>query len=219
MLGLKSTAARGVRASTGRRSRQCAVRPQALFGWGKPKDDDAPTKEDFKRWKEEEKEEAFKIQQELLAKRRTGSAIVEANERRRNVKATVANKKAERQNERDLLAQGIMPETLKNWKPYEKKEDAEGTSGIIVPLLPFGMRKYDEGERFDLRSPYADMGWVDPEETDMMAGIKNFSKKFLNFSGKSEPQGEMKPIVWASDYQKYKKDKDDAAKQAKKQKE
>jgi hypothetical protein len=29
-----------------------------------------------------------------------------------------------------------------------------------VPLLPFGLRKYDEGERFDLRSPYADDGWV-----------------------------------------------------------
>jgi len=31
-------------------------------------------------------------------------------------------------------------------------------------------RKYDEGERFDLRSPYADDGWVDPEETDAFAG-------------------------------------------------
>jgi hypothetical protein len=33
-------------------------------------------------------------------------------------------------------------------------------SGLVVPLLPFGMPKYDAGERFDLRSPYADDGWV-----------------------------------------------------------
>ncbi len=52
----------------------------------------------------------------------------------------------------------------------QKKEDAEASSGIVVPLLPFGIRQYDEGERFDLRSPYADDGWVDPEETDMFAG-------------------------------------------------
>lgn len=31
-------------------------------------------------------------------------------------------------------------------------------------------RSYDEGERFDLRSPYADDGWVDPDEVDAFAG-------------------------------------------------
>ncbi len=36
-------------------------------------------------------------------------------------------------------------------------------------VLP-GLRQFDEGERFDLRSPYADDGWVDPEETDMLSG-------------------------------------------------
>lgn len=29
-----------------------------------------------------------------------------------------------------------------------------------MPLLPFGLKEFDEGERFDLRSPYADEGWV-----------------------------------------------------------
>ncbi len=28
----------------------------------------------------------------------------------------------------------------------------------MVPLLPFGIKKYDDGERFDLRSPYSDGG-------------------------------------------------------------
>lgn len=72
-------------------------------------------------------------------------------------------------------------------------------------LAHAGNRKYDEGERFDLRSPYADEGWVDPEETDMFAGFKNFGKKFLNFTGK-EPESEQgKPIIWASQYEEYKK--------------
>jgi hypothetical protein len=48
---------------------------------------------------------------------------------------------------------------------YKNKEDETATSGLVVPLLPFGMPKYDAGERFDLRSPYADDGWVDPDET------------------------------------------------------
>jgi hypothetical protein len=48
---------------------------------------------------------------------------------------------------------------------YKNKEDEQANSGLIVPLLPFGMPKFDAGERFDLRSPYADDGWVDPDET------------------------------------------------------
>lgn len=43
---------------------------------------------------------------------------------------------------------------------YDAKTEKNSNSGIVIPLLPFGMRKYDEGERFDLRSPYSDDGWV-----------------------------------------------------------
>jgi hypothetical protein len=39
----------------------------------------------------------------------------------------------------------------------------------VVPLFPFGIRKYDEGERFDLRLPYAEDGWVDPDEVRVAA--------------------------------------------------
>ena len=162
--------------------------------------------------------------------------------------------------------QGIIPESLKNWKNYKKKEDAKGwTDGIVVPLLPFGLKEFDEGERFDLRSPYADEGWVsvqagsrhtfklemysygyvlmmvqvDPEETDMWAGLKKISTKvrtivcclpiscvrvgflifmppqILNFSGNNDEYREQygKPILWAKDYEKYKQDKE-AAKNA-----
>jgi len=101
-----------------------------------------------------EKADQMRIQQDLLKKRRSGSLIEEASARRQNVRKTVDARKAERKQERDALAEGRMPETLKKWNPYAE-ENREANSGIVVPLLPFGMRKYDEGERFDLRSPYA----------------------------------------------------------------
>jgi len=164
------------------------VKTQALFGWGKKQDTS-------------DKDEQFRMQQELLEMRRTGGAIKEANARRQKVAEVVAERKAARKSERDALARGEMPESLGKWKNYANKDDAEGTSGIVVPLLPFGMRKYDEGERFDLRSPYADDGWVDPEETDAWAGFKKIGEKLLNFSGKSK-QEERKPIIWASQYEK-----------------
>lgn len=69
---------------------------------------------------------------------------------------------------------------------YKTKVDSEARSGIVVPLLPFGRREYDEGERFDLRSPYADDGWVDPEEVDAWAGFKKIGEKLLNFGGQKK---------------------------------
>ncbi len=139
--------------------------------------------------------------------------------------------------------------------PEEQPTDRDPTRDFItrpttqVPLNPLGMRMFDEGERFDLRSPYSggclygmaqtsrliggavpsqtlrrsahlrtipstvyspsnpiqspsnasptpsnliqsDMGWVDPDETDAFAGIKNIGKKLLNFGGwKREVRG------------------------------
>ncbi len=49
----------------------------------------------------------------------TCSCLQEAYERRRKVKETVQERQRLRQEEKDQLAQGIMPETLKNWKPCE----------------------------------------------------------------------------------------------------
>jgi hypothetical protein len=57
---------------------------------------------------------------------------------------TMAQRKAARQAEKDALARGEVPETLKGWRNYSSKEDEQGTSGLVVPLLPFGIRKYDE---------------------------------------------------------------------------
>lgn len=193
-----------------RSSRRTCVRPAALFGWGKKEEE-----VDNYDYKKAEKEDQYRTQQELLEARRNGSLIKEANTRRRKVQDTLGERRAARQLEKDQLAEGVIPETLKNWKNYNTKKDEEATSGIVVPLLPFGINKYDEGERFDLRSPYADEGWVDPNEVDMWAGLKNIGKKILNFSGNNDEYREQygKPILWARNYEKYKKDKEAKDKQ------
>lgn len=72
---------------------------------------------------------------------------------------TLAARQELRRKEKESLAEGVVPDTLKDWRPYKNKADENLTSGIIVPLLPFGIREYDDGERFDLRLPYADEGW------------------------------------------------------------
>ncbi len=44
------------------------------------------------------------------------------------------------------------------------KEAVKG--GIPFPMASFGMPEFDGGERFDLRGPYADEGWVDPKDLE-----------------------------------------------------
>lgn len=179
-------------------SRTRTVRTQALFGFGKK--DSSSTD-----YRKEEKEEMFRQQQELLEARRSGRTLQDASARRQKVSETLAERKAARRAERDALARGEMPDSLKKWRNYSNKDDETANSGLVVPLLPFGMPKFDAGERFDLRSPYADDGWVDPEETDAWAGFKKIGEKLLNFGGQSKPK-EQKPIIWASQYDKYVKE-------------
>jgi hypothetical protein len=44
---------------------------------------------------------------------------------------------------------------------------------IIIPVNPMGMPEYDGGERFDLRLPYVDNGWVD-EDADFFKQVGRF---------------------------------------------
>ena len=66
-------------------------------------------------------------------------------------------------------------ENRKKFKERQAMEEPEPTSGfrIIVPITPFGMPEYDGGERFDLRLPYVDNGWVD-EDADPMKQFRRF---------------------------------------------
>ena len=58
----------------------------------------------------------------------------------------------------------------------------------IIPLIPIGMPEYDGGERFDLRLPYVDNGYVDDE-----SGLSDFGRglgKLFGFGGKKEKKEE-----------------------------
>lgn len=206
MLSAPATAGKAQIAAAGRPSRPSrallARPPSALFGGlfgggggGKREKSQA----------ELDKEEQYRVQMELLEARRSGSAIRQASERRQKVAETLAERKNARAAEKAALARGEIPESLGTWRNYKNKGDetADGRSGrggIVLPLNPLGMREYDEGERFDLRSPYADGAYVDDDEETAWDSIRNFAKKTLNFRGR-EGAEEInskygKPIKW-----------------------
>lgn len=54
--------------------------------------------------------------------------------------------------------------------------------GIIIPQVPFGNAKYDNGERFDLRLPYVDEGYVDES-----ASLGNTLKRLFGFGKETKP--------------------------------
>lgn len=60
-----------------------------------------------------------------------------------------------------------------------QKKDEVPKWGIIIPIAPFGMPEYDGGERFDLRLPHVDNGWVDEDASfgKTMARIFRWQKK------------------------------------------
>jgi len=59
-----------------------------------------------------------------------------------------------------------------------------------------------KGERFDLRSPYADGAYVDDDEETAWDSIRNFGKKALNFRGRAGAEEINskygKPIKWVN---------------------
>eukprot|EP01025_Chloroclados_australasicus_P055794 TRINITY_DN684_c0_g1_i2.p3 TRINITY_DN684_c0_g1~~TRINITY_DN684_c0_g1_i2.p3 ORF type:complete len:188 (-),score=37.87 TRINITY_DN684_c0_g1_i2:285-848(-) len=130
-------------------------------------------------WKKE-REEMFEQQQEILRARRSGDAsnMESVNERRRRLSVEARQKELDKKKRRDLLAQGIRPER-EEYKPYDEEMEK---GSIIIPIAPFGIPKFDNGERFDLKSPYTDEGWVDPD-ADPFKWLKNM------FGGKKEEEG------------------------------
>ena len=104
------------------------------------------------------RDETFKRQQEILAKRRKGGRIdEEANKRRAKVsgfmKKTLSKKEMDEiKTENTKAANALSKEAVKG--------------GIPFPMASFGMPEFDGGERFDLRGPYAEEGWDDEKDLE-----------------------------------------------------
>eukprot|EP00210_Caulerpa_lentillifera_P004257 g4061.t1 len=149
-------------------ARRLTVTTHALFGGG--------------RNREQEKDEMFRRQQEILEERRSksGKSIKAAEERRRKATAEAREKEEKKRLAREAMSRGEKPVTDGPRKPVYSDEDNE--LGIVIPIAPFGIPKYDQGERFDLRSPYVDKGWVDLTEKDPFQWVKDI------FGGKKKKQ-------------------------------
>lgn len=107
--------------------------------------------------------------QELLRDRRSGKLIKDASKRRAGVAAYNKLSKEGQREFRKRQAGGEEP-------IYEEEPSWLGT--IIMPVAPFSIPKYDNGERFDLKANYTDEGYED-EEADVMGKLgRAFSSLF-----------------------------------------
>lgn len=138
--------------------------------------------------KEYQKEQQYRLQQEMLARRKDKKKMeeyfesVDSNRKQVDlkVKETIYSK----------IDNNVDP--LSKWKENKKDgkvknlgyEDAPKAKFFTFefPSNPIGMENMDNGERFDLRLPYSERGYEDPD-----ADLGNMMKKFVNnFFGKKE---------------------------------
>ena len=119
----------------------------------------------------------WEAQQEILRKRRQGGSIEsEVSKRRAKVsgfmKGTLSKEETAAIKRKNRDAANELA-----------KEAYKGKPGFIsLPGMSIGMPEFDGGERFDLRAPYADEGWVDTENN----GISNPFTLGGLFGGKKE---------------------------------
>eukprot|EP00741_Cyanophora_paradoxa_P008601 tig00001343_g8326.t1 len=125
--------------------------------------------------------EAFRLQQEILERRRNKKAqqqyFDEVKKKRTEIEQNLKAKKLQ-------IRPGEDP--LEAWKRLQAEGkikdlgyEPEDEGGIPIPMASFGIPKYDNGERFDLRLPYVDQGYED-KDADVMgkiAGLFGFGKK------------------------------------------
>eukprot|EP00741_Cyanophora_paradoxa_P008602 tig00001343_g8326.t2 len=126
-------------------------------------------------------QEAFRLQQEILERRRNKKAqqqyFDEVKKKRTEIEQNLKAKKLQ-------IRPGEDP--LEAWKRLQAEGkikdlgyEPEDEGGIPIPMASFGIPKYDNGERFDLRLPYVDQGYED-KDADVMgkiAGLFGFGKK------------------------------------------
>eukprot|EP01031_Cornospumella_fuschlensis_P033064 gene33064-39996_t len=70
------------------------------------------------------------------------------------------------------------------YEPEPSKSDSKLGVNIVIPVNPIGMPRYDNGERFDLRLPYAERGYEDPS-ADVIGNLWGGIKKIFGGDKKS----------------------------------
>eukprot|EP00216_Chloropicon_sp_CCMP2111_P000392 CAMPEP_0198247112 /NCGR_PEP_ID=MMETSP1446-20131203/46314_1 /TAXON_ID=1461542 ORGANISM="Unidentified sp, Strain CCMP2111" /NCGR_SAMPLE_ID=MMETSP1446 /ASSEMBLY_ACC=CAM_ASM_001112 /LENGTH=309 /DNA_ID=CAMNT_0043931437 /DNA_START=106 /DNA_END=1035 /DNA_ORIENTATION=- len=106
------------------------------FNWWKTDDENS-------RFSDKARDDMFEAQQEILRQRKNKSQV-QSNATKERRKAVSRQMKG-----------------IDKPKPPKKIEYDEPEGSIPIPLASFGIPKYDGGERFDLRGPYVDEGYVD----------------------------------------------------------
>lgn len=150
---------------------------------------------DFKN--ERERDEQWRIQQEILAKRKNPKSkeegIKRIEERRRSVNAEVM---------KTMWAQTVKDpsvDPLGAWKQAKARGDVKDLGyeptppkesslfGFSIPIIqsPIDVPKYDNGQRFDLRLPYAERGYEDAD-SDVMGKL---GRAFGRLFGKGKEEG------------------------------
>ncbi|CAN8075828.1 unnamed protein product [Agarophyton chilense] len=142
-------------------------------------------------WKKGEKDEAFRQQQEILARRRDAKQskkyFEEVQERRDTVEEYFDNRMLK-------VKEGEDP--IHEWRRMKENgfidDDVgyteEEESGIPIPMASFGIPKYDRGARFDLKLPHVEHGYADPD-ADIMGKAANAFKNVFGFGKKKTSDG------------------------------
>lgn len=136
-------------------------------------------------WRKGEKDEAFKLQQEILARRRDKKRKEEHFEdirkRRENIEEYYDKRRLKvKVGEDPLVAwKKLREDGLVDESSYSEMDEG----GIPIPMASFGIPKYDNGGRFDLRLPHVEVGYTD-EDADVMSKAGNAFKKLFGFGGK-----------------------------------
>jgi len=140
---------------------------------------------------ESEKQMMFEEQQAILAARKDPTKkkkyYEEVEKRRKDLDAALKAKK--------IIDDGNDP--IIQWREKRKagiikdlKYDEAPERSLPIPASPLQIPRFDNGERFDLRLPYVDRGYEDPE-SDVVG-------KVASFFGLGKKQTQSKPNATAS---------------------
>eukprot|EP00747_Dinoflagellata_sp_TGD_P207877 gnl/TRDRNA2_/TRDRNA2_81402_c0_seq1.p1 gnl/TRDRNA2_/TRDRNA2_81402_c0~~gnl/TRDRNA2_/TRDRNA2_81402_c0_seq1.p1 ORF type:complete len:263 (+),score=69.19 gnl/TRDRNA2_/TRDRNA2_81402_c0_seq1:3-791(+) len=128
------------------------------------------------------KDEAWRTQQEILARRRDKQSEREyftgVQNRREAAEKNFRNSRIQYKKGEDNLVQWKKLNKGKEDRFKDDYKDAPKNS-IPIPMASFGMPKFDNGERFDLRLPYVDNGYVAEDSEDAWSRFKGL----LDFKG------------------------------------